>query len=55
MEERFHVGVVVHLASAVHALQHAEPGDLVAELPGGVFDATVTVEQHAGSRLAVAG
>jgi len=29
----------VHLASPAHALQHAEPGDLVAEVEGSVFDA----------------
>jgi hypothetical protein len=40
MEERFHV-CVVHLASSVHVLQHAQSGDLIAELQGGVFDAAV--------------
>src|ERR1700693_196783 len=54
MEERLYVGVVVHLARPVHALNDAQPRELVAVLEGGVFNAAVAVEHEPWGRLPLA-
>lgn len=53
-EERFDVGVVVHLASPVHALQLPQPGAFIAKLKGGVLETQIAFEQPARPRDAIA-
>ena len=51
MEERLHVGVVVHLAGAVHALDDVVASQEGFEVVSGVFDAAVAVEDQARAGL----
>ena len=52
MEERLHVGVVVHLAGAVHALDDVVASQEGFEVVSGVFDAAVAVEDQARGGVA---
>src|SRR5438552_6295561 len=54
MEERFHVGVVIHLARPVHALEKAVLGKAVAHVVSSVLDAAIGMENDTRSRLSVA-
>ena len=47
MEEGFHVGIVVHLTRAIHALNESMAGEGTTQVDGGVFDAAVGVEVDA--------
>src|SRR5581483_6917644 len=53
MEEGFHMGVVGHLARAVHALGEAELGKPLAEGVPGVLDSAVAVEDDPGTGSSV--
>jgi hypothetical protein len=54
MEERFHVGVVIHLARPIHALDEALAAHDCAVSVSGVFDTPVAVEHQARAGTALA-
>ena len=53
MEERFHVGVVVHLAGSIHALHEALATHDRAVGVSGVFHTPVAVEHQARAGMAL--
>ena len=51
VKERLHVGIVVHMARSIHALEETQPRERLTEVEGGVLDSAVAVESDTGGRM----